>query len=710
MNILIVGGCGFLGSNLAEKFHKEGHTIHIIDDRPDAEKTKFTFKTHIMQCSANDEKCKAFFELYNFDVVVYAVCASDGAYQQNFSGLVNILELSYKYKLKKIIVLTDIPDSMMVKCHNEYKFFCQQQEVYCKNWADEFQLPVTLIKLANIYGPKMTISNYQSVIPKLFKSSSFAEGKQPAEDLLKYRPQNYIYVNDMAEAVNKAILVDKLPFILTLENVTKVTAVALQKMVTAIVKGDKYTQGADDFIPADKDAATSCENILNWQPRYSLPEGLRMTWKWYQSLQQSSPPQKIIANTKKVLTGFLPYIENIILFAITAFISIRIDTSNNFESMAGLDCSQIYILIMGLVYNKKQSIIAAFLSMLLFLVQLRLNGVDPISVFYDMTYTVHLIAYLSMAVITGYITDNHNFQLQSLTDKLHRINDKQKFLKKSYDETLRLKNKFYKQIINSRDSIGWLYNSINKLYSIESEKIYSAAIDVITELMETDNAVIAVVNKTTTGNDVFLRLKIKKGKKVAALPVSVKVSEHEYLDKVVNKKETFVNKLFIKGAPDMAVPVIVGDKVIAVIGIYDVPFEYFSLHYEKMMRIISMMMAEALHRAQQYEKDTHDKNYVAGTDILKEKAFKQIEEILKQRGTDSYCKFKVDEVEGIALNNLRTIGQMAPYLQNAARAQDHIGITGENVYILLEELPLAMIDTIQKRFLRKNIKLSLAEN
>ena len=32
MKILITGGAGFVGSHLADKLHKEGHEITVIDD------------------------------------------------------------------------------------------------------------------------------------------------------------------------------------------------------------------------------------------------------------------------------------------------------------------------------------------------------------------------------------------------------------------------------------------------------------------------------------------------------------------------------------------------------------------------------------------------------------------------------------------------------------------------------------------------------
>lgn len=406
----------------------------------------------------------------------------------------------------------------------------------------------------------------------------------------------------------------------------------------------------------------------------------------------------------------LPYTENFLLFALAAFLGLYTDKLNKIEIMTGLDYSQVYILLMGLIYGKKQSLIAAFLSTVLYFYRLQLKGIDSVAAIYDVENSMHLLSYLFMAIIVGYITDKHNFAMRGMLDEIAALSKNKEFLNKSYQEALRLKNKFYSQIINSKDSIGWLYNALKKLYNIKSEKIYSAAIEVVTEMMGTENAVIAVVNQAPTQNNIFLRRKIKKGMVTASFPISLKLSEHDFLDKVVNKKEIFVNRLLEKNVPDMSAPVIVNNEVIAVISVYNIPFEYFSLHYERTMLVISMMLAESLGQARQYEKETHANNYVGNTRIMRPVVFKETEDILRQRGPRSYRRFKVMAINGISVeNNSSEIEKLAPYLQSAVREQDYMGFIGASVFILMESLSEDMIEVVEERFKRKEIIISLAD-
>lgn len=705
MNVLIVGGCGFLGAHIAEKLHKEGHNVCIIDVATNNLKRKFTFKITSLHCSADSEECETFFALYNFDVVIYAVHSLDSIYSKNLAGLLNILELVHKYKVEKTIVLTDKDNSAVQCCDREYKFFCRQKENYCKNWAVEFKSSVILLKIANVYGPGMLASKYRSAITSILKADMVE-----ADEILQYHPQNYIYIDDLLEVINKIVLGKNLPAVLTVADNIAVTAKALQKIIAAVKENKTYIEEKDDFVADKDDNSNLCKEVLKYQLRYTLFSGLCKMNKWQgeEAVVNERNQTNGFANVKKNLKKFSPYFENIILAIFTGFISIHFDTSSNMELMTGLDYSQIYILILGLVYGKKQALIAAAFSVLIFFLKIHLKGIDIVAIFYDVDYTVHLIAYLFMAVITGYITDKNRFNIENVKYEQKRMSINQNFWQKSYKEAIRLKNKFYRQIVNSRDNIGWLYNSINKLYNVKSEKIYSAAIDVVTELLDTENATIVVVSRTANGNNKFLRLKIRRGKATEKLPVSMQVSDYDYLDKVINKKQTFVNKTLEPKVPDMAVPVILNNEVIAAIGIYDIPFEYFSLHYEKMLRIVSMMLAEALQQANIYEKDTHDKRYLEDTVIMKETAFREIENILKQRDKNDYCKFRIDEVNGVPMQpNITTIINAAPYLRGTTREQDYIGVIDNRIYILMEELPANMVDVIKKRFLAKNIKISL---
>lgn len=112
MRVLITGGYGFIGSHVADRYYKEGYEVFIIDDLSTGNRENITFKHKGYILSVKDPKCEEIFKSYQFDVVVHLAAQVSVAIsllnprediETNVVGLVNILTLSQRYKVKKFI-------------------------------------------------------------------------------------------------------------------------------------------------------------------------------------------------------------------------------------------------------------------------------------------------------------------------------------------------------------------------------------------------------------------------------------------------------------------------------------------------------------------------------------------------------------------------------------------------------------------------------
>ena len=108
MNILITGGAGFLGMHLASYFSKRGHTLTLVDiaefDKGDYFKCKTVF------CDVRD-KNKLDGLIRGQDVVIHTAAAlplwkESDIYSTNIDGARNVLELSKKHKIKRVIYIS----------------------------------------------------------------------------------------------------------------------------------------------------------------------------------------------------------------------------------------------------------------------------------------------------------------------------------------------------------------------------------------------------------------------------------------------------------------------------------------------------------------------------------------------------------------------------------------------------------------------------
>lgn len=120
MNILIAGGCGYIGSHTAAELIKSGHDIVICDnlvrgsvDAPDAiaEITGKKFCFYRVDISDTDSLC-AVFEKHRFDAVIHfaglksvseSVRMPLSYYRSNVCATVSLLEVMERYNVRKII-------------------------------------------------------------------------------------------------------------------------------------------------------------------------------------------------------------------------------------------------------------------------------------------------------------------------------------------------------------------------------------------------------------------------------------------------------------------------------------------------------------------------------------------------------------------------------------------------------------------------------
>ena len=120
MNILIAGGCGYIGSHTAAELISRGHDIVICDslvrgsiDAPDAiaEITGKKFSFYRVDISDTDSLC-AVFEKHRFDAVIHfaglksvseSVRMPLSYYRSNVCATVSLLEVMERYNVRKII-------------------------------------------------------------------------------------------------------------------------------------------------------------------------------------------------------------------------------------------------------------------------------------------------------------------------------------------------------------------------------------------------------------------------------------------------------------------------------------------------------------------------------------------------------------------------------------------------------------------------------
>lgn len=228
MNILITGAAGFIGSQLAYKFLKEGHDIILIDNMSYGHEDNLIFEDadlneYLIKCDIRDRKTleKLFID-YEFDYVYNIAgiaplpdCQSNPceAIDVNVNGFVNILELSRIYGVRTVIQA-----STNAMYENEVKFptfesdfnlptliypntkYCAER--FAQSYCDTYGMNVCCVRFANVYGPHVDCLRKQPpfvgyLIRELYYDRIpvfHSDGKQS---------RDYIYVDDLTDLLEK---------------------------------------------------------------------------------------------------------------------------------------------------------------------------------------------------------------------------------------------------------------------------------------------------------------------------------------------------------------------------------------------------------------------------------------------------------------------------------------------------------------------------
>ena len=222
--ILITGGAGFIGSQLAYKLYKQGHNITIVDNFSyghednlifsDADLFKYLVDGDIRDAIMLQKLFESFKPDYVYNIAGIAPlpdCQSDPceAIDVNVNGFVNILELSRRYGVKTVIQA-----STNAMYENETAFpvsenfsnlptliypntkYCAER--FAQSYCDTYGMNVCCVRFANVYGPHVDCLRKQPpfvgyIIRELYYDRTpvfHSDGNQS---------RDYIYVDDLTD-------------------------------------------------------------------------------------------------------------------------------------------------------------------------------------------------------------------------------------------------------------------------------------------------------------------------------------------------------------------------------------------------------------------------------------------------------------------------------------------------------------------------------
>lgn len=290
MNILILGGTGFIGRNIVQELVEKGHRVSLIIHKNLPENfTKIRDKLVIFYGDILDKKMlKDAFE--NQDIVVNLVgqiCEDMNLfYNLNIIGALNVLELCIENRIDNIILIssfivygesseTPSKESDLPNPKTNYSLTKLITENIYTHFGKEYNFNLSILRLSNVYGPDKKSGIINNVINAMNKDNEiiiYNDGKQL---------RDFIYIDDAVEAIIKVI--ENVPKGIEIFNISTSTKVNLLETISMIEDAFskdakiRFVQDAtynEKFIWADNNKA---KTAFNFSPKINLKDGIKKT-------------------------------------------------------------------------------------------------------------------------------------------------------------------------------------------------------------------------------------------------------------------------------------------------------------------------------------------------------------------------------------------------------------------------------------------------
>ena len=231
MRSLVTGGAGFIGSHVVDRLLDAGHEVVVVDDESGQASDKFHWKSttkNYKQDVTDFCAMEEIFSFHNFDYVFHLAAKTKivpamenppPTLGENYSGLLNILELSRKSGVKRVVFSSsssvygdgEIPyeEDDFANCLNPYALSKLHGESLCEHYSLVFGLDTVCLRYFNVFGERMPErGQYAPVIAIFLRQLRNNEPLTIVGDGNQKR--DFVYVKDVAAANVRAALAEDL--------------------------------------------------------------------------------------------------------------------------------------------------------------------------------------------------------------------------------------------------------------------------------------------------------------------------------------------------------------------------------------------------------------------------------------------------------------------------------------------------------------------
>jgi UDP-glucose 4-epimerase len=291
---IVTGGCGFIGSHLADYLIELNFEVIVIDNLSVGRKenishlfknSKFTF---VDADISNFDLIEPFFKGANWVFhlaaladIVPSIENPTEYYNSNVNGTFNVLQACRKHKIKKIIyagssscygIPDEYPTKEVASILPQYPYALTKNigEQLVMHWCQLYNLPAISLRFFNVYGPRARTSGTYGAVFGVFLAQKLAN--QPYTVVGDgNQSRDFTFVSDVVSAIIAAAESDLSGEVINIGSNNTYSINRLVELLGGEITYIPKRPGEPDCTWADITKATQ---LLDWEPKVSLEEGV----------------------------------------------------------------------------------------------------------------------------------------------------------------------------------------------------------------------------------------------------------------------------------------------------------------------------------------------------------------------------------------------------------------------------------------------------
>lgn len=301
--ILITGGCGFIGSHLAQYFCKQDRPVIIVDNLSSGKVSNLDWKApgmdlDLIQANAGDEavlrqilpSCSQVFHLAALPSVPESVKDPAKSHHHNLDVTLKILLAAREARVDRFIFASscavygdglDNPKTELMPTNPLSPYALQKlaSEGYCRIFFQLYGLPAVSLRFFNVYGPRQSHdSGYSGVIARF--CHRMLQGLEPEIIGDGRQTRDFVYVENVVEAAVKCAtapldaVAGKCFNIATGKSISLLDLVATINRLTDQNLKPRFGPARLGDIHISEASIDAARTSFGYSPKFSLADGL----------------------------------------------------------------------------------------------------------------------------------------------------------------------------------------------------------------------------------------------------------------------------------------------------------------------------------------------------------------------------------------------------------------------------------------------------